>query len=135
MKKLTVLIALLSIALSTQVISAEVKNDNTPSFWEKLRAKIEQMAPQKKVTATTAVGGVRGAKMAVDDVYWKGEKAVQAVDADELESFTKAMSLATSGEQSKAQAAFTEFVSKNPDSPLRKDADQALAQLQAVKQP
>jgi outer membrane protein assembly factor BamD (BamD/ComL family) len=33
----------------------------------------------------------------------------------------------------KARAAFTEFVTKNPDSPLRKDAEQALAQLQAAK--
>ena len=79
------------------------------------------------------MGGVRGAKMAVDDVYWKGEKAAQTVDADELEAFTSAMTLATTGENAKALAAFAEFVSKNPNSPLRKDADLALTQLKAAK--
>jgi TolA-binding protein len=133
MNKLAVLFVCACMVISSQVLYAEEKKDNTPNFWEKLRAKIEQMAPQKKVTATTAVGGVRGAKMAVDDVYWKGEKAAQTVDADELEAFTSAVSLAAAGEHAKAQAAFAEFVSKNPDSPLRKDADLALAQLKTSK--
>ena len=133
MKKFTALVVLVCMVLNAQALFAEEKKDSSPSFWERLRSKIEQMAPQKKVVATTAVGGVRGAKMAVDDVYWKGEKAVQAVDADELETFKKAMALAVAGEHAKAQTAFTEFVSKNPESPLRKDADQALAQLQVSK--
>jgi len=55
------------------------------------------------------------------------------IDADELEAFKSAMALAAGGEQAKAQSAFAEFVTKNPDSPLRKDADQALAQLQVSK--
>jgi len=133
MKKFMVLFVSVFLLAGSQAIYAEEKKDNAPNFWDKLRAKIEQMAPQKKVTSTTAVGGVRGAKMAVDDVYWKGEKAAQTVDADELEAFTSAMTLASSGEHAKAQAAFAEFVSKNPDSPLRKDADLALAQLKATK--
>lgn len=133
MKKLIAPLLLVCMALGSQTLHAEGKSDGSLSFWEKLRAKIEQMAPQKKVSATTAVGGVRGAKMATDDVYWKGEKVAQPVDADELEAFKKAMALATAGELAKAQAAFAEFVSKNPDSPLRKDADLALAQLQAAK--
>lgn len=133
MKKIVAVCALVWMVMSSQVLSAEDKKENAASFWEKLRVKIEQMAPQKKITATTAVGGVRGAKMAVDDVYWKGDKAVQVVDADELEAFTHAMSLATEGEHSKAQTAFTAFVRKNPDSPLRKDADLALAQLKSDK--
>ena len=91
------------------------------------------MAPQKKLSATTAVGGVRGAKMAADDVYWKGEKSAQPIDADELEAFKIAMALATAGDLVKAQTAFTEFVAKNPESPLRKDADQALTELKAAK--
>jgi TolA-binding protein len=124
---------LLCIAVAAQTLHAEEKSDGSLSFWEKLRAKIEQMAPQKKVTATTAVGGVRGAKMATDDVYWKGEKIAQNVDADELEAFKKAIALAAAGDLAQAQAAFAEFVSRNPDSPLRKDADQALVQLQAKK--
>lgn len=120
-------------ALVTQSLHAENKADSSLSFWEKLRSKIEQMAPQKKITATTAVGGVRGAKMATDDVYWKGEKVAQGVDADELEAFQKAMTLATAGETAKSKSAFDDFIAKNPESPLRKDAEQALAQLQTAK--
>jgi TolA-binding protein len=133
MMRLTVPLLLLSMALVSQTLHAEGKSDGSLSFWEKLRVKIEQMAPQKKVSATTAVGGVRGAKVAADDVYWKGESAAAVVDADELAAFKSAMALAAVGEQAKAQAAFSEFVTKNPESPLRKDADQALAQLQASK--
>ena len=133
MKKRIVSLLLLTIVLPAQALYAADKSEAPLSFWEKLRVKIEQIAPQKKLTATTAVGGVRGAKMAVDDVYWKGEKAIQTVDADELDAFKHAMSLAAAGELLKAQAAFTEFVAKNPESLLRKDADQALAQLQAPK--
>lgn len=128
-----VILLLLCMTLGSQTLYAEGKNDDALGFWEKLRVKIEQMAPQKKVSATTAVGGVRGAKVVADDVYWKGEKAAVVVDADELEAFKSAMALAAGGEQAKAQAAFTEFVSKNPDSPLRPDADQALVQLQTSK--
>ena len=133
MKKLIAPLLLAYMVLGAQTLHAEEKSDGSLSFWEKLRAKIEQMTPQKKVAATTAVGGVRGAKMATDDVYWKGEKIVQTVDADELDAFNKAMALATASEFVKARAAFAEFVSKNPESPLRKDADQALAQLQTSK--
>jgi TolA-binding protein len=133
MMKLMVPLLLLSMALGSQTLHAEGKNDDSLGFWEKLRVKLEQMAPQKKVSATTAVGGVRGAKVVADDVYWKGESAATVVDADELEAFKTAMALAAGGEQAKAQAAFAEFVTKNPDSPLRKEADQALAQLQVSK--
>jgi TolA-binding protein len=132
MKKIIGLL-LLSVILGSPMLYAEDKNEVSKSFWEKLRARIEQLVPQKKLTATTAVGGVRGAKMAADDVYWKGEKTVQTVDADELEAFKQAMALAAAGDLPKAKAAFTEFVAKTPDSPLRKEADQALAQLQAAK--
>ena len=133
MKKLYILPLLVSMALFSQSLLAEEKNDASASFWEKLRAKIEQIVPQKKVAATTAVGGVRGAKMAVDDVYWKGEKVARNVDVDELETFKRAIALAAAGDSAKAQAAFAEFLAKNPDSALRKDADEALAQLQAAK--
>lgn len=133
MKKIMTAVLLVCTAMAAPMLHAEGKKDAPPSFWEQLRAKIEQMAPQKKVSATTAVGGVRGAKMAADDVYWKGEKSAQPVDADELATFKSAMALAASGELVKAQAAFTEFVAKNPESPLRADADQALAELKAAK--
>lgn len=133
MKKLYAVLFPVLMTIGSQAVYAEGQKDAPLSFWDKLRSKIEQMTPQKKVTATTAVGGVRGAKMATDDVYWKGEKVAHAVDTDELDAFKQAMGLATAGELVQAQAAFAEFIARNPDSPLRKDADQALAQLQAAK--
>jgi TolA-binding protein len=133
MNKLIFSLLLAMMAFSSQALHAEEKKSDTLGFWEKLRVKLEQMAPQKKVTATTAVGGVRGAKMAADDVYWKGEKVAEVVDADELETFKGAMALAATGDLVKAQAAFGDFITKNPESTLRKDAEQALAQLQTSK--
>jgi TolA-binding protein len=130
MKKLIALLTLLGMALgATSALAAEAA-DGSQGFWDKLRRKIELMAPQKGVSATTAVGGVRGAQVTASDTYWKGEKTAPKIDADELEEFQKAMALAESGKSQEAQAAFAEFVKKNPDSPLRKDAEQALAQLQ-----
>lgn len=134
MKKLLNILLLVCTALGSQTLYAEGKAGASSGFWEVLKAKIEQMAPQKRVTATTAVGGVRGAKMASDDVYWKGEQIAQTVDADELSAFQNAMALASAGEMQKAQDAFAAFVSSNPESPLRKDAEQALAQLQLPPQ-
>ncbi len=116
-----------ALALLSQAVYAEEAKEL--GFWEKLRMKIEQLTPQKKLSTTTAVGGVRGAPVESSDVYWKGEAA--PVDAAELAAFQKALGLADAGKKSEAEAAFAEFVKAHPDSPLRKDADQALAQLQA----
>lgn len=131
MKNIIAILVLTGMALGSASVLAAGANDNSLSFWEKLRRKVELMAPQKNVVATTAVGGVRGAQVTADDTYWKGEKAVQNIDPDELAAFRKAMALAESGDAKQAQAAFAEFVKKNPESPLRKDAEQALAQLQS----
>lgn len=133
MKKSIVMLVLLGAALASQALFAGEEASGTLSFWEKLRKKIELLAPQKKVNATTAVGGVRGAQISADDTYWKGEKMAKPIDADELAAFEKAMALAESGETKQAHTAFSEFIKKSPDSPLRKDADQALAQLQPAK--
>lgn len=129
MKKMITLLVLLGTALGSTALYAAEAGDGSMGFWEKLRRKVELMAPQKNVAATTAVGGVRGAQVTANDTYWKGEKAEQKVDSEELAAFQKAMALAEAGEVKQAQAAFAEFVKKSPDSPLRKDADQALAQL------
>ena len=135
MNKSFALLLSLGIALGTQTVSAADNGDSTLSFWEKLRKKIEMLAPQKKVSATTAVGGVRGAQVSADDTYWKGEKAVQTINAEEFTEFKNAMALAEAGDMKQAQTAFTEFIKKSPDSPLRKDADLALIQLKAAQQP
>lgn len=132
-KKIIGLLVLLGMVLSSTVLYAAEASDSSLSFWEKLRRRVEMMVPQKNVAATTAVGGVRGAQVTANDTYWKGEKAAQNIDSDELAEFQKAMALAEAGEVKQAHAAFSEFVKNNPDSLLRKDADQALAQLQATK--
>lgn len=132
MKKSLAILMLLGIALGSQTLQAAEGSDAGLSFWEKLRKKIEMLAPQKKVSASTSVGGVRGAQVSAEDTYWKGEKA-KPIDPEELAAFKKAMALAESGETKQAQAAFTEFVKKAPDSPLRKDADLALAELKSAQ--
>ena len=104
------------------------------SFWDKMRARIESFTPQKKSSATTATGGVRGAPMATDDIYWKSEATSETISAEELESFAEAVKL-TDTNDTQAKTAFSDFIKKYPESPLRKDADQALAQLQATSLP
>ncbi len=130
MKKLIALFVLLGVVLAAPSYSADEKQDG--SLWERLRKKIELLTPRKKISTTTAVGGVRGAQAEAGDVYWKGE-ANQAIDADELAAFKKAMALVDSGDLAGAQAAFTDFQKKYPDSRLRDDAASALAQLQPKK--
>jgi TolA-binding protein len=124
MKRLLLLI-LMGLAFNPLILHAGDQGD-TMSFWERLRSKLESFTPQKKVTATNATGGVRGAAMESEDVYWKNDASAQTIDSDELEAFKKAMALIDSGNKKQAQAAFSEFIKKYPDSTLRKDADQAL---------
>lgn len=123
--------ALILILMSTFVSSAIYAADNsgTMSIWERLRKKIETFTPQKKISATNAVGGVRGALSDANDIYWKGEVTREVIDADEMDAFKKAMDLGEAGEKSQAQTAFSEFIKNHPESPLRKDADQALLAL------
>ena len=131
MKKLPPLLLILSL-LSPALHAAE-QSDSWSGFWERLRMRIEQMTPQKKLGNTTAVGGVRGAAVEVSDVYWKGEAKSQSVDVDELNAFQKAMALVEADQKDQAQAAFAEFAKTYPASPLKADADQALARLMAGK--
>jgi TolA-binding protein len=127
MNKLCVM--LIGIFLVSAAAAADKAPPPEPSFLEKLRMKLERITPQRKITATTAVGGVRGAPVESTDVYWKGE--AKPVDAAELAAFQKAMALVDEGKKDQAQAAFADFAKKYPDSPLRKDAEQAQTYLQA----
>jgi len=129
MKKL--FFVLFSLTLAVTTLHAADKTVVSLGFWEALRMKIEQLTPQKKLNTTTAVGGVRGAAVEVADVYWKGETKPQFIDADELGAFQKAMALVETGQKDQAQLAFTDFAKTYPNSPLRQEADQALAQLVA----
>lgn len=127
MKKILVLLFLLASSVTSAAILAA--DAGSMSLWEKLRKKVESFAPQKKIGATNAVGGVRGAPSDAQDIYWKGEATQAVIDAEELSAFKNAMDLAAAGEKKQANSAFAEFVKKHPDSPLRKDADQALVEL------
>lgn len=131
MKKLVALFVLLGVVLAAPAYSAD--DTQGASLWERLRKKIELLTPKKKIQTTTAVGGVRGAQADADDVYWKGEAKPAPVDAEELAAFKRAMSLVDAGDLPGAQASFADFLKKHPDSRLREDAEQALAQLQANK--
>jgi TolA-binding protein len=131
MKKLIALFVLVGVVLATPVYS--VDDTQGGSLWERLRRKIEMLTPKKKIQTTTAVGGVRGSQADADDVYWKDEAKAQPIDTEELTAFKKALSLADAGDTAGAQSAFTDFVKKHPDSRLREDAEQALAQLQPKK--
>ena len=129
MKNFSALIFVLASTFVFSEIYAADNNAETTNLWEKLRKKIETLTPQKKISATNAVGGVRGALSDASDIYWKGEATHEQVDADEIAAFKKATDFGAAGEKDHAQAAFSEFVKSHPDSPLRKDADQALAEL------
>lgn len=128
MKKLMML-SLLALTLGSQMLYAGEKS-GVASFWDRLRSKIESLAPQKRVTATNATGGVRGAAVSSEDIYWKGDASAQTIAAEELDAFKAAMKLAETDGVPQAQAAFAAFIKKYPGSPLRKDAEQALAFLQ-----
>lgn len=129
MKRLIALLVVLGIALASPVQAA----DQELSLWERLRKKIELLTPKKKLTTTTAAGGVRGSLADADDVYWKGEAKPVAIDENELVAFSKAIALVDTGNTADAQAAFAQFVKKYPDSALRTDAEAALAQLGSGK--
>ena len=129
MKKSSILLIILSLA--AQALYAADAGESALGFWEKLRMKIEQLTPQKKLSTTTAAGGVRGAPVEANDVYWKGEAKPVAIDPNELAAFQNALSLVDAGKKPEAQAAFTTFSKNYPESLLRKDAEQALTLLQS----
>jgi TolA-binding protein len=131
MKKLLSL--LLVLCFAAPALHAQDKTESGLGFWEMLRMKIEQFTPQKKLSTTTAVGGVRGAAVEATDIYWKGETKPQSIDADELADFQKAMALVEADQKDQARTAFTEFSKAHPASPLRPDAEKALARLQPAK--
>jgi len=123
-----VFVALCGVVLSAPVFSVEEGQD--VSLWKRMRYKIDQLTPKKKINITTAVGGVRGDRADAGEVYWKGEGKKQAIDSDELKAFREALSLVDAGYLPMAQSAFGDFLKKFPESRLREDAEQALAQLQ-----
>lgn len=126
MKRYALLLSLLMLA--SPAVHAE-EQSALGAFFDALKTKLEALVPQRRLTAVTATGGVRGAEVQTDDVYWKGE--ARPIDPAQLEAFRKALALAQGGKKTEAAAAFADFTKTYPDSPLRKDADQATQLLQA----
>jgi len=129
MKRVIALLVAFGIALASPVQAT----DQELSLWERLRKKIELLTPKKKLTTTTAAGGVRGSLADADDVYWKGEAKPVTIDEAELAAFGAAVALADEGKIEDAQLAFARFIKQYPDSTLRADAVAALAQLGSGK--
>jgi TolA-binding protein len=129
-KMITALTLIAGVTLCSQPLFAEeqaaVQKEEPTSLWDSLRKKIETMTPKKKLVATTAVGGVRGALVESEDLYWKGEKTEILIDETELEDFNNALVLYEAGNTEGAQNAFGKFISDYPESKLLADANQAL---------
>lgn len=101
------------------------------NYWQQLKERLTQIAPQKKGSATTAVGGVRGSKdQTADTLYWKGEATKAPVSEEEYSRFTAAYQLAVDGKKEDATRSFQSFVKEYPLSPLKEEALMAINTLQ-----
>lgn len=120
---------LLSVLMLVSPAAYAEEKSGLSQFLDGLKAKLERLVPQKRLSAVTATGGVRGAEVETSDVYWKGE--AKPIEPAELDAFRKALALAQEGKKTEAAAAFADFTKTYPESALRKDADQALQLLQA----
>jgi TolA-binding protein len=123
MKKIIIL--MLGLLLTGNALAEEEKKEEE-GLLDALRKKIELLMPKKKLQTTTAVGGVRGSKADANELYWKGEKGEEGIDADELAAFDEALALAEAGQMDAAEKELSAFIKSYPSSQLREDAEQAL---------
>ena len=120
------------IFLTFSISYAEQEAD--AGFWSKLKKKIESIVPKKESTATTAVGGVRGAKNeSAEALYWKGKEIDENVGEDELNKFKTALEYAINGNEKDSLREFNEFLTQYPNSPLKEDAIQAIKNLKTLE--
>ena len=120
---------ILFIALLCLNAYAEDKKD--AGFWDGLKGKIEKLAPKKKTTETTAVGGVRGTRdSSSEGLYWKGEDRKEITD-DEVRTFRAALDNASAGKRHEAAAQFGTFVQLYPNSLLKADALRSIEELKS----
>jgi hypothetical protein len=122
-------VAIVVLGMTLGFGAAHAADDNSSGLFDSLRKKIEQLTPKKKLQTTNAVGGVRGAQADADELYWKGEKKEQSIDADELAAFEEALNQAEAGNKTGAEKMLKDFLKKYPQSQLKPDAEQALALL------
>ena len=117
-----------------------VQGAEKDGFWDKMQNRLEKVTPAKKTSATTAVGGVRGAKNDdAADIYWKGkDKPVEAPD-EELQKFNAGVEAKLKGDNELALKQFEEFLAAYPNSSLRLDRMQAAERIRneiaAAKRP
>lgn len=109
------------------------QKEEATSLWDSLRKKIETLTPKKKLSATTAVGGVRGALVETEDLYWKGERTIEEINPKELKDFDNALVLYEAGNSDGAKNAFGKFVTDYPESILVSDANKALGHLGQIQ--
>lgn len=127
----TMVIVVAALALCASAAMAE------DSVWMKLKGKAQKITPKKSAAATTAVGGVRGAPEdeGKSGLYWKGKDEPVSIDQEELDAFNDALDAAIKGDAADSTAKFKAFLEKYPESVLKPDAEEALANLNgAAKQ-
>jgi TolA-binding protein len=118
MKRLLTAFAIVAVCASAAWPQAADKQ----SFFTGLRHKAERIIPVKK-----AAGG--GEAVSAEELYWKGVKREASVGEEELEKFKSAVGLALQGKDEEAALAFEVFAREFPESPLRKDARDAMGML------
>src|SRR5512138_844155 len=114
--KLTLLAALLALLVSSPAMAAEAPKEG---FWDALKAKVEKVAPRKKSTSNTAVGGVRSAKHKEAELYWKGKEQPLEAAEDELDMFKQALLKAAGGKRQESIKLFEAFLGRYPQSQLK----------------
>jgi len=93
--------------------------------------RLTKIAPQKKVSVTTAVGGVRGSKdQSADTLYWKDEAVTAQIPEEEYARFSAAYQLAVDDKKESALNSFQLFVKDYPKSALKEEALTAINELQ-----
>ena len=129
MKRIPVIILLLALLC----VHAYAEDKKDAGFWDGLKGKIEKLAPKKKTTETTAVGGVRGTRdSSSEGLYWKGEDSKEITD-DEVRIFRTALDDASVGKRHEAAAQFAAFLQMYPNSLLKTDALRSITELKAEK--
>ena len=114
------------------LISAPVFGEQNGGFWDKLQSKLDKVTPSKKISTTTAVGGVRGTKNDdASDIYWKGRDKALNMNDEELAKFTLALESRRKGENALALKQFEEFLELYPQSQFRVEGLQAVEMIRA----
>ncbi len=134
MKRLVMILGLLLL------ISAPAIGEQKDGFWARLQKKLDMLSPSKKISTTTAVGGVRGAKNDDSaDIYWKGSDKTLDMSDEELAKFTSALESRRKGENELALKQFEEFLELYPQSQFRVEGLQAAEMIRvdiaAAKEP